>query len=73
MPAPSGRYQCAVVGTLLYMTGGIQGVNVLDTASGTWSTLEPGAPCPQFVHADRGEVLCEYKERPGVQYTSGEV
>ena len=48
-------------------------MEVLDTVSGTWSTLEPGAPLPIDVQTQRDEVLCEYKEQPCARYTSGEV
>ncbi len=48
-------------------------VEVLDTVSGTWSTLESGTPLPIDVPIYPDEVLCEYKEQPCARYTSGEV
>ena len=48
-------------------------VDVLDTVSGTWSTLKPGTPLPTDIPTRPCEVLCEYREQPSVRYTSGEV
>ena len=51
----------------------LDSVEVLDTSSGTWTTLEPGAPLPIDVPSQPNEVLCEFKEQPCARYMSGEV
>eukprot|EP00656_Telonema_subtile_P047087 TRINITY_DN5389_c0_g2_i1.p2 TRINITY_DN5389_c0_g2~~TRINITY_DN5389_c0_g2_i1.p2 ORF type:complete len:128 (+),score=11.42 TRINITY_DN5389_c0_g2_i1:600-983(+) len=77
LPRPRVSHGVAVFGNLLYVIGGSENsVDVLDTVSGAWRTLEPGTPLPGDVltqPTDEDEVLCEYKEQPGVRYTSGEV
>ena len=43
-------------------------VEVLDTSSGTWTTLQPGALLPIDVPSQPNEVLCEFKEQPCARY-----
>ena len=47
-------------------------VEVLDTVTGAWSTLEPDAIPLEAVAESKGEVLCEYTERPSTPQVGDE-
>ena len=73
MPAGGECEPCMRVHFLSVLDRLTDKVEVLDTVSGTWSTLEPGAPLPIDVPTQRDEVLCEYTEHPCARYTSGQL